>query len=327
MFRFILRRLLIIPIALLAVNFLAFSYAHISLYTQRIANPYGSTALDPPAIVPLYQEYFQQIAQGNFGNMPVGANQSIAEGVLSAAANSLGLLAISFSLTVIFGVSLAMLAVQVNPSRVSRWLAPFSTIGMALPSFFIGTLFVVLTISYLRSAPDGTKPILPISGSGWDQHLILPVIALSIRPAMQIAQVLAHILANELDKQYITAARAYGRTWQRLKRRDALRNVLAPLLLNIAGNLRLLIAELLLVETFFEWPGLGRMLVLTIIPPKVSSVSGLQINSSYFLNPELVAAAVTIFTLLFLLVDSAASIAVRVVDPRLGANSPEGISG
>jgi ABC-type dipeptide/oligopeptide/nickel transport system permease component len=323
MFRYILRRLLIIPVALLLVNLLAFSYAHISLFTQRAANPYGLSEEGPPEILPLYAQYLQSVSQGDFGTMPVGVGHSIAQGILTAAGNSLGLLLISFYLTLLLGVVLAMVSVKVDPGRVSRWLAPLSTIGMALPSFFIGTLFVVLTITYLRGAPEGTDPILPVGGFGWNEHMIMPVIALTIRPAMQIAQVLGQLLAGELDKQYITASRAYGRTWQRLKSHDALRNVLGPLLLTMAGSLRLLIAELILVETFFEWPGLGRLLVLTLIPPKIAGVGGLEINSSYFLDPPLVAAVVTTFTFFFLLVDSIASIMVRVVDPRL---RPEGVS-
>ncbi len=321
MSRYIFRRLLIIPLALVLVNFLAFSYAHISLYAQRAANPYGTTLEGPPEILPLYGQYLQELSQGNPGTMPGTLDKSIAASVLSAAGNSLGLLLISFYLTILIGIVLAMLAVKVDPGRVARWLAPLSTFGMALPSFFIGTVFVVLTITYLRNAPEGTKALLPVSGLGWDEHMIMPVICLTIRPAMQVAQVLGQLLSGELDKQYITAARAFGRDWRRLKSFDAMRNILAPMLLSLAGSLRLLIVELILVETFFEWPGLGRMLVFTLIPPKVSSLGGLQIESFYFLDPSLVAAVVTTFTFFFLLVDSIASISVRAVDPRLRPES------
>ena len=176
---------------------------------------------------------------------------------------------------------------------------------------------VVASVYYVLSAGPDAQPPLPLQGFGWDQHLLLPTLALVARPTVQIAQVTASLLSDELHKQYVTAARSRGNTWARARWHHAFRNVLTPILLAIAGSARLLVGELILVEWLFAWPGLGRLLTLTLVPPRVATVGGLADQTVYFLHPALVAALLTIFTLIFLLVDLLASTAGRLADPRL----------
>jgi ABC-type dipeptide/oligopeptide/nickel transport system permease component len=80
--------------------------------------------------------------------------------------------------------------------------------------------------------------------------------------------------------------------------------------LTIAGSLRLLVAELIIIERLFSWPGLGRLMSTTLVTHS---------NSNNFLHPPLVAALLTILVFIFLLADLAASILVRLFDPRIQA--------
>ena len=315
--RFFLRRLLVIPVALAVVNFLGFFYAHAAQQFHAAQNPYGAGVDKPPAIWPLYVDYVQRIVRGEFGQMPVGVSLSIAQGVSQAAGASLGLLALAFVLSSAVGLLLGLRAVRAETASVAGWLMPFSTLGLATPSFYIGTLFIVGAVYYvLRGGPE-TKPPLPLQGFGWDAHLVLPLAALCVRPVMQIAQVTGNLLAGEMAQQYVVAARSRGNSWRRAQWRHALGNVLAPVLLTIAASLRLLVGELIIIEWLFGWPGLGRLLALALIPPNVASPGALTGHAIYFLHPELVAALLTVFTFIFLGVDTLASTLVRWVDPRL----------
>jgi peptide/nickel transport system permease protein len=161
--------------------------------------------------------------------------------------------------------------------------------------------------------PNSESPI-PIQGFGWDNHLILPVIALMLRPTVQIAQVTSEMLAGEFGKQYIIASRSFGHTWHDIRWRQAMRNVLAPIILSIAGSFRLLVGELIVVEWLFNWPGLGKMLASTLVPGSLSTNLG---ANALFLDPVIVAADITFIGLFFLIADLIASISVRLVDPRL----------
>ena len=322
MFRFIVRRILIIPFALLAVNFLGFAFAHLALRFHQLQNPYGATDQGPPQVGKLYLTYLQKTLQGDFGQMPQ-AGLSVAEAVGKATIASLGLLIIAFTLSVGLGLLLGLRGIRSEKAEVAPWIAPLAAVGLAMPSFYIGTLFIFAGVSYILRGGEGAQSPLPLQGFGWDLHLVLPTLALMVRPMVQITQITAGLSAGEMGKQYIVAARGKGHSWQEVRWKHAFRNVLAPVVLTIAGSFRLLAGELVLVEYLFSWPGLGRLLAQTLIPPTVAMGSRLSGASILFLHPELVAAMLSIFTLWFLVADMVFSAIARQVDPRLQVHVEE----
>jgi peptide/nickel transport system permease protein len=265
----------------------------------------------------LYAGYAQGLLRLDFGQLPVGADQPVLEALAQAAQASLGLLAVALGLGVLAGLALGLAAVRVEPAGVAPWLAPLATLGLAMPSFYLGTLFIAASVYLLLRGVEAFP--LPLSGFGWDLHLVLPALALMLRPAMQIAQITASLLADEMRKQYVVTARSVGNTWRRIRRRHALRNVVAPVLLTIAGTFRLSLGELVLVEWLFNWPGLGRLLAQTLVAPDFAAPGALTGGGQFFLNPPLLAALLTVFALAFLLADALASSLARSADPRLRA--------
>jgi peptide/nickel transport system permease protein len=187
--------------------------------------------------------------------------------------------------------------------------------GLAMPTFFIGSLFVAFWFLYVIWGGPGIIP-LPISGFGLDSHLVVPVLVLTVRPAMMIAGVTAGLLTEEFGRQYIVAARSQGHTWNAIRQKFALRNIITPVVLVIAGSTRLLVGELIVVEWLFQWPGLGNLLARSLIPPRTASMQ-VAVENSIFLNPPVVAAVLAVFAALFLLTDFGASLLVRYFDPRL----------
>jgi peptide/nickel transport system permease protein len=315
MLRFLLRRLLIIPIALVLVNFVGFAFAHVTFQLQQLQTVYGTGKEGITPVWPEYAGYAARLLQGDFGQMPIGIDEPILETLSKASLASLGLVALAFLISTILGLALGLAAVRVDPPQTMPWLTLSSTVGLAMPSFYIGTLLVSALLTGVLG--KNVDAFLPVAGFGWDNHLILPILALVIRPAMQLAQVTANLLSGELSKRYIVAARSFGHSWRAIRWDKALRNVLAPLILTMASSFRLLMAEMVLVEWLFSWPGLGRLLVLTLVPPNLSGVGGMRNISVYFLNPSLVAGLLTVLSFFFLLADLAASMTARQIDPRL----------
>lgn len=325
MFQFVLRRLLLIPIALVLINFFGFSFAYITANFQRSQTIYGSRQTRFEPLTNVYMDYARQAAQLDFGKMPVGVDEPITGAVARAALNSLVLLGIAFVVSILLGLLLGLGAVRTDPPKTAGWLSVAATVGLAMPGFYVGTLLVGLLLMSVFDTEQ--SPMLPVAGFGFDQHLILPVIALSIRPSVQIGQVAGSLLAGELSKRYVVAARAFGHTWRAIRWEKALRNVLAPVFLTVASSFRLLMAELLLVEWLFNWPGLGRLLVQTLVPPRLSSLGGMLDSSAFFLHPPLVAALLMVFGLLFLLADSISAGMAHLVDPRLRLVEEEQFNG
>lgn len=322
MTRFLLRRLLILPIALLAINFVAFSYALAAQRVQQTQNPFGSDVDVTVPIPQLYRVYLGNVLTGDWGQMPLvgSAAQTVRAAVFDAAGASLVLLALAFLLSLAAGLALGLLAVRARPPSLKPWLPPLASLGLAAPSFFVGALGIALVLAlYLRAGPDA-QPVLPLTGYGLDLHLVLPVLALALRPAMQIAQTTAGVLVDELGKQHVVTARSLGIPLRTIRSKHALRNVLPAVILVVAASLRLMVGELILVEWLFGWPGLGKLLASALLPPNVAAPGALAGATRNFLHPELVAGILTLFGLLFLLVDLASSLATYAVDPRLRAS-------
>jgi ABC-type dipeptide/oligopeptide/nickel transport system permease component len=318
MSRFLARRLLLIPLALLLVNFFGYTYAHYAGPLRAERTPYVR-AVEAGPLLPAYVTYLERSFNLDFGLQLAipgeirGGSVSLGNALWSATQASFGLLVIALLVSAVIGLVLGMSAVRNSPPGVSRWLVMISTVGLAMPSFYIGSLFIFGSVMYVLRIGPGTQMPLPISGFGWDAHLILPVVALMARPTVQLAQTTASLLSGELSKQYITAARSIGHSWRSARNRAAMWNIIAPIVLTLGTMLRLLVGELILVEWLFRWPGLGRLLAWTLVPPQLTSSSG----SPLFLNPPVVASLLTVIGALFLVADFITAISARALDPRL----------
>ena len=301
-------RLLFAAALLVAANFGGYAFAYFA--RTRGASPLFGGAADTTALAPAYFTYLQDLWSRNPA-LAVTGRGSFFTVLADAAVASLGLLAIALVLSVLLGLTLGLLGVRRNPPGVRGWITAGAIVGLSAPSFFIGRLAVVALLFLVIYTPWGNQP-LPLQGFGWDLHLVLPVTALVIRPTAQIAQVTAGLLAGELSRQYIVAARGKGVPERRIVAHHALRNVWAPLTHAIAGTVRLLVSDAIVVEWLFAWPGLGFLMAATLVPAEFASAS----VASSFMDPPLVASLLTVFAAIFVLTDMLAGALARLADPR-----------
>jgi peptide/nickel transport system permease protein len=301
-------RVLLLVLLLAAANFGGYTYAFLARTIS--GNPFFARETQTGTLWSGYSHYVQGMLQGNFREVAVYQDDFFL--ILSRAAiASAGLLVLALVISVGLGLLIGLLGVRLNPPGVRDWLTGVSILGLSTPAFFIGRLGVALLLLLTIYARLGSVP-LPIQGYGWDWHLILPLVALCVRPTAMIAQIVAGLLAGELGQQYIVAARGKGLAERRVIWHHALRNVWAPVAHALAGAVRLLVADLIVVEWLFGWPGLGFLMAATLIPAQVASAT----VDAGFLDPPLVASLLTIFAAIFLITDLLAGALARAADPR-----------
>jgi peptide/nickel transport system permease protein len=306
MTRYLLRRLPFIPLVLLISNFVGFAFAFSVAPVVQSSNPYSRGEIVLPPLVPMYWDYLQGVGRGEFGE--TFTREPVWEAISRFGGASLGLIGISLGLSILLGVSLGRLAVHRNRSGIAPWLTFISTIGLALPSFYIAILLIALFLLFFLYGMDSTTPLIPFQGFGWDAHLLLPVLALIIQPTVKIARVTGGLLSEEMEKQYVVSAMSFGFSFTAIRNKFAFRNILAPILLTIAASLRIMIAELIIIERLFNWPGIGRL---------ISSVLSTGSGSTDLLSPPLIAALLTLLVGMFLVIDLLATFTARIIDPRL----------
>ncbi len=205
------------------------------------------------------------------------------------------------------GIALGGLAATRPASLFDRGLRIVTLTVYALPSFWLGSMAILLFATQLRWAPASgmTSPFSmqwPLATRVVDlvSHLILPSLVLALPLAAQISRIVRNGLLDELRKEYVTAARARGLSERQILR-QALRNACTPVI-QLAGLwLPVLIGGAVTIEYVFAWPGMGTAIASAIEARDYPLVIGATIVSS---------ATVILGTLL-------ADIAHATLDPRV----------
>lgn len=142
--------------------------------------------------------------------------------------------------------------------RPRSWLDHVSTLGsmfgMCVADFWLGLMLILIF--------PVTLGVLFTSGYGSWQHLVLPAVTLAARPLGRITQIVRSSVLDELDKNYVMAARARGLSEPRTILGHALKNAAIPIV-TLSGweFTRLLAGFTVIVETVFGWPGVGLLAV------------------------------------------------------------------
>lgn len=312
MFRFILRRLLFtIPTLLGVFTIVFFSIrlipgdpaaliAGINARPEVIEEIRRSYELDKPIWVQ-YGLWLSRVSRGDMGQS-IMVRQPVRGEVLTRFRNSAVLATASIVLSMVFGITLGVLAAMFSRTWFDRLIMFVVLLGVSLPVFWVGLLLIIqFSVTFKWLPPQGMSSPL---GGGWDdtlRHLVLPAVTLSLPPIAIITRLTRSALLDVMRRQYILAARARGFTELRVYLRHALPNVTAPIITIIGAQLGYMLGGAVLVEVLFSWPGLGQLMVEAVF------------NRDYPLVQGSVLVTATVFVLLNLVVD----LLYGVFDPRV----------
>ena len=215
-------------------------------------------------------------------------------------------------LSIVIGVFLEVIAARKPNGPMSAFVSVFATIGYAVPVFWTGIMLIILFASMV--------PIFPVEGMQSVRlrdapflvqlidvlhHLVLPAFTLAIIYLAQYARLSRASMLEVLGSDYIRTARAKGASERSVLFKHALRNAALPILTVAGLQFGNLISGALLVETVFNWPGMGRLAFDSILRRDYPTIMGLLFFAS---------AMVVIANLL-------TDLSYRLADPRLRGNT------
>jgi peptide/nickel transport system permease protein len=210
---------------------------------------------------------------------------------------ALGTFAVSLTISVVVGI--------LSASNRGTWIdyvsTGFALGGISIPHFWMGLMFILIFAVSLGWLPaSGYEPFFqdPIANI---TAMILPVLATGLRESAELTRMLRSSLLEELGSDYVRTAFSKGLTRRVVILRHAVRNALIPFV--TAGGLQIagLLGGLVVTETVFQLPGLGRLIVDSILERDFTIVQGA------------VLVIVTIVVLVNLLVD----LLYALIDPRI----------
>lgn len=207
---------------------------------------------------PIFTQYVQwiwDVLRFNFGDSMI-SGQPVTRLILERFPLTLSLALLGILISIIIAIPLGVI------SAVKRWSfwdytgMGFSQIGMAVPSFWLGILLLLLFSVKIK--------LFPLFGSGSFKHLILPAISLGIARAAVLLRLTRASMAEELSKEYVVTARSKGLTERMVNYKHALKNALLPVI-TIAGiQLGYMLGGAIIIEQVFSLPGLGRLFLFAI---------------------------------------------------------------
>ena len=300
--RFLVRRLLLSLVTLMAVSLVIFILSRASGDPRHIYLDDYSTQEDWDAmgvVLGLDKPYYQQYAlfikdavQGDFGRS-VKEGRPVLDVVLERAPATLYLGAVAFAISIMVGVPLGIISAIRRGSIFDQLGKTVALIGQSTPAFLLGIGLMLIFAVGLGWLP-------PYGKEDWNS-IVLPAITLGWFYAAANLRLIRSSMLDVLDSEYIKLARAKGASNTAVILKHALRNALIPSLTFAGVTLGALVTGSLVVETVFAWPGLGR----------------LAIDALFAFDYPLLQGVVISFTLLYITASLIVDVLYAYIDPRI----------
>lgn len=222
---------------------------------EDVRNIRESLGLDRPLAVQ-YGNFVRKALTGDFGRS-FRTGRSVSEEIGGRYVNTLILGAVAMLFAAIAGMFSGVLSAVRRRSLSDHLALLLSTLAVSTPTFFLGLLLMLVFAVWLSW--------LPLAGFDSWQHIVLPALTLGAASAAVVSRIMRASLLDVLDNAYVRTARAKGLREPVVIWRHAVRNAVLPVITVAGLQLGYLLGGAVVVETVFAWPGIGRLLVQSIL--------------------------------------------------------------
>ena len=255
--------------------------------------------LDEP-IVFQFLNWIWSLLQGDLG-ISIFSNLPVSHLIAQRIEPTLLLSLTTLGFAVVVAVPLGVLAAWKAGSWIDRAVMVFAVAGFSVPVFVFGYILIFEFSLALRWLPvQGYKS--PVEGL-WPflRHIILPTVTLSVIYIALIARITRASVIEVLEEDYIRTARAKGQSERKVLMRHALRNAAIPIVTVIGLGIALLIGGVVVTESVYNIPGLGRLVVDAVLKRDYPIIQGV----------------ILLFSFVYILINLGIDIVYTLLDPRI----------
>jgi len=243
-----------------------------------------------------YMHFIQRMSVLDLGESLI-SRKPVLSSILKYLPNTIFLTLASTMIAISIAFPLGIMAAFKKNSIWDALALIFSATGLAVPSFLLG---ILLTIAF-----SVEWKLLPISGSGGAEFLVLPALTLGISLSAFLIRMIRTVLKKELQQPYVLLARAKGLSQAQIFRQHVFKNALIPIITIIGLQLGALLSGAIIVESIFSWPGLGTLLITAIRQRDFSMIQG----------------TVLFMAALYLILNFLVDLSYPFINPRIGHDS------
>ena len=277
MLRYIVRRVLVLIPVLLGVAFCVFTLLYLTpgdparmilgdLATEEAVQEFRNReGLNDPFLIQFGNYVWKAVTKGDIGRSYV-TKRSVAQEVLAAFPATLKLSALAMVIAILVGLPCGILSAIKQYSLFDTVTMIFAMIGLSMPVFWLGLLLILLFSVHLRW--------LPSSGFGTFKAMILPAVSLSAQAISMVTRMTRSSMLEVIRADYIRTARAKGQKESVVIWVHALHNALIPVVTLCGLQFGHLLAGAILTESIFAIPGIGRLMVSSIMQRNYPVVQG-----------------------------------------------------
>lgn len=266
---------------------------------EQIALIRGRLGLDQP-ILTQFILWIGHLLQGDFGES-FFFKKTVAELIVGRIEPTLALSICTIVIAVSVAVPLGVLAAYRQGSWVDRIVMGFSVLGFSVPVFVIGYALIYVFAIQLNWVPVQGYQSITQGFWGFLQRMILPSVTLSVIYIALIARMTRASVVEVLGEDYIRTARAKGQAERTVLFRHALRNAAVPIITVIGLGIALLIGGVVVTESVFTIPGIGRLTVDAVLARDYPTIQ----------------AVILLFSLVYVLINLGVDLAYTAFDPRI----------
>jgi peptide/nickel transport system permease protein len=276
MLRYLLRRLATALVMLVALSVLMFALLRltpgdpIAAYMDP-STPFSESdlaalrvrfGLDKPLPIQ-YLAWAEAALQGDLGYSTQRERAPVRRLLAERAGPTLLLMGSGIALATLIGIVAGVFAAIRRDGPLDVALAVLSSIGISAPAFLIALVGLFVFAVHLRWAPSGgmTTPGVPVTIADVLAHLALPACLLALAQATLTLRYMRASMLEVLSMDFIRTARAKGVAEAAVIARHALRNALLPVVTVIGANMGAAVGGAIFIESVFNWPGMGLLLV------------------------------------------------------------------
>lgn len=269
----------------------------------------ASLGLNDPVFVQ-FLHYLSRLLHGNFG-ISYYNQVSVFQLIMERLPATLELVFVAVIISLAVGFPLGVWVAITRNKLLREGVQILSLIGVSLPWFLIGIMLIIVFSVWLGWFPSsGRGETVKIgfwstgllTASGW-RSIVLPALSLALSMITIIMRLVRTEMLEVMKADYIKFARARGIENYRIWFRHALRNALLPVVTVIGLQIGGLIAFAIVIETVFQWPGMGLLLIQSINYVDVPVLSG------YLL----------FIALIFIMINTIVDLLYYLIDPRMRA--------
>jgi ABC-type dipeptide/oligopeptide/nickel transport system permease component len=301
--RYIFGRILIgIPILFLVITLVFFAFRLIpgdaariiagdEAPIERVEQIRRDLGLDRPAIVQ-YGAYLAGLARGDLGTS-FSSRRPVATEIASRYWNTFSLALAAITVATIVGIAMGVISALFRGRWPDHLVTVAALLGISIPVFWLGLLLMQLFAVELGW--------LPAAGYGTWKHFVMPTITLSVFSIAFITRMTRSSLLETIQQDYVRTARAKGVRERLVLFMHSLRNALLPVTIVVGLRFGYMVGGAVITEEVFAWPGLGRLLILSVAQRDIPLVQGLLL----------------VFATSFVLVNLIVDVLYAFLDPRI----------